>query len=413
MRPQTTPIHPGNIAYLRAMQASISPTGPSAAPPEWGLYLHFPFCRSKCPYCDFYSLPTRRGEVPAEYTELILQEFKLLRQELDLGQSLPPEAPLHFRTIYLGGGTPSLLTPEILGDLLDQLGCSEDVTLECNPEGLDGAYFAGIRAAGITRVSIGVQSLDSRVLRLLGRRHDAQVALAAIRNARSAGIEDISADLIYGIPTQSIESLIDSLQELAHFEGVDHISAYHLTAEPGTAYGRRVARGSVLEVDEDTSERHFRLVHGILERAGFDHYEVSSFARNGRYARHNMAYWSGGRYLGLGPGAHSYDGHNRWWNPPDWTAYSQSLRSGQLPRVVEHLTDANRLDEWIMTGLRTRWGLNLTHGAETFGHQSINLLRRRASRWIEQGIAYEQDGCLRIHPEHLLISDAVILDLAE
>ncbi|PIE84660.1 MAG: coproporphyrinogen III oxidase [Bacteroidia bacterium] len=394
------------------MEASVSPLGPSGHPSEWALYVHFPFCRGKCPYCDFYSLPVRGGEVPPEYPELIVQEFKHLRGELDARGDFPSGCSPRFRTIYLGGGTPSLLPPPAIGRLLSQLGQSNDVTLECNPEGLDRAYFEGVRTAGVTRVSIGVQSLDDRVLRLLGRRHDGQRALHAIESARSAGVGDISVDLIYGIPGQPLQSLEESLRRLSRLEGVDHISAYHLTAEPNTAYGKRVAKGSVREVDEEVSMRHFRLVHDLLERAGFEHYEVSSFARHGRYARHNMAYWRGGKYLGLGPGAHSYDGGRRWWNAPDWPRYAKSIRSGLLPREMEELSDDNRLDEWIMTGLRTRWGLDLARGVEVFGRQAIDELRRRASSWIDRGIALEQEGYLKIHPRHFLISDALILDLA-
>ncbi len=362
-----------------------------------GLYFHIPFCKRICAYCDFYKeAGTRR--LP-ETVEAMLRELEAQRGFLQ-GEPV--------RTRYFGGGTPSLCPPPAIARLLERAAecfdCSavEETTLEANPDDLDGPVLEALRRAGIDRLSIGVQSFDDDCLRWMNRRHDAARAEAVLHEARSAGFDNLTIDLIFGVPGFGGDTLRRTLDR-ALAAGVQHISAYHLTIEPGTALGRRAARGTLRPVDEQVSEEEFRTVHETLCAAGFEHYEVSNFARPGFRARHNAAYWHGEHYLGIGPAAHSFDGRQRRWNAASVERYIAGA-----PAEGELLTPRDRYNEYVMTRLRTAEGIDLAEAEALFGAARIEQLLRDAQPALEAGHARTAGGRIAIPPEHFLLSDAVI-----
>lgn len=362
-----------------------------------GIYLHIPFCKRFCAYCDFYK--SARLELLQPVAEAMLRELDARLGELD-GEPL--------RTLYFGGGTPSLCPSETLQRFIDRIlerrpdAILEEVTVEANPDDLTPDYLARLSRTRVNRLSIGIQSFDDDCLRMMNRRHTARQALEALHEARRAGFRNLTADLIFGIPGFGEEPLRRSLAQLLE-AGVEHVSAYHLTIEPGTAFGRREARGALHAVDEEQSVREFQLVHETLTRAGFEHYEVSNFARPGFRARHNSAYWSGDPYLGIGPAAHSYDGAVRRWNPSSVEGYLAGEEGGS-----ERLTERDRYNEYVMTALRTAEGIDLERLAARFGPHRLESVRRTAERFIRAGELAEQRGRLAIPPERFLVSDDVI-----
>ena len=362
-----------------------------------GLYFHIPFCKRICAYCDFYKsvrLEQMDGVTAAMHREL--DE----RQDYLRGEAVT--------TRYFGGGTPSLYAPAALKGLLNHAAqlfdCSgaAETTLEANPDDLTGDYLAGLREAGIDRLSIGIQSFDDDCLKLMNRRHTAAQAIGAVRAAQRAGFGNITADLIFGIPGFGGDSLKRSLDGVLSL-GVQHISAYHLTVEPGTAFGRRAARGQFAPVDEATSETEYALVHETLTGAGFEHYEVSNFALPGFRARHNAAYWHGVKYLGIGPAAHSFDGRERHWNVASVTEYI-----GGTPAEAETLTDRDRFNEYVMTRLRTAEGIDLREAERLFGKERAARVLRDAEPWLKSRTLVLAAGRMAVPPARMLVSDAVI-----
>ena len=370
--------------------------------PMAGLYFHIPFCKRICSYCDFYkSADLRRMD----------EVLAAMGRELEAQRGYLGSEPV--RTRYFGGGTPSLCTPAQIGELLaraaDLFDCSAvgETTLEANPDDLDASRLEALRRAGVDRLSIGIQSLDDACLRLMNRRHTAAQAVEAVRAARRAGFDNVSVDLIFGIPGFGGDALRRSLDGVLELE-VEHVSAYHLTVEPHTALGRRAARGEFAPVDEAVSEREFATVHDALTQAGYEHYEVSNFARPGFRARHNAAYWHGEKYLGIGPAAHSYDGRERHWNVDSVDRYLAGEAAGH-----EILSDRDRFNEYVMTRLRTAEGIDLAEAEQLFGERRIGRLKAQA-RGMETGGALVSDGRrLAIPPRRFLVSDAVIGALFE
>ena len=296
------------------------------------IYIHVPFCHRKCTYCAFYSVRSSEFGV-RNYVEALLREMEERKGE----QAHP------IKTVYFGGGTPSILPIDLLARIVEGLrrcfGLSqvEEVTLEANPEDLTPEYLASLRTLGVNRLSVGIQSLDDKVLRLLNRRHTAQQALEAVENAHRAGFDNISVDFIYGIK---------DLKDFKVFKDmVSHVSVYALAVEPGTALAVQVEQGRVTLPGEEVVVRQYHALHRQLEEAGFRQYEVSNYARPGFESKHNSRYWDRTPYLGLGPGAHSFDGKKRQWNNPDGTVGEETL------------TEADAYNELLMTSLRTVRGL--------------------------------------------------------
>jgi oxygen-independent coproporphyrinogen-3 oxidase len=364
------------------------------------LYMHVPFCARRCSYCDF-SIAVRR-EVPwQQYARSIARECEI-RQVGDHAGTL--------RTVYLGGGTPSRLGPEGVRATMEALRThvrwreDAEITLEANPEDVTAPAVRQWRAAGINRLSIGVQSFDDLVLSWMHRVHDAAVARRAVEAARAGGIGSVSLDLIFATPDRLARNWRADLQQLLALEP-EHVSLYGLTVEPHTPLGRWHERGQEQEATEERYEQEFRTAHEELERAGYEHYEVSNFARTGHRAQHNSAYWSGVPYLGLGPSAHGYDGAVRRWNIDAFTAWERTV--SQLDDPVggeERLTDENRIAEAVYLGLRTIDGLSISVAEQ-----------RHVATWVEAGwveVRTDRGGArLVCEPEGWMRLDALAADL--
>ena len=367
-----------------------------------GIYIHIPFCKRVCAYCDFFK------EVGTERLPALIGA---MQRELEARRNYLQGEPV--RTLYFGGGTPSLCPPATIRTLLETAArwfdCShvEETTLEANPDDLTPAYLDALRKAGIDRLSIGVQSFDDACLRLMNRRHTAAQAAAALRMARAAGFLNLTADVIFGVPGFGGDSLRRTLDRLLAAD-VPHISAYHLTVEPDTAFGRRAARGTFTPVDDETSETEFFAIHDTLCAAGYEHYEVSNFAKKGVRAKHNASYWDGTPYLGIGPAAHSYDGRERHWNVASVAGYIEGA-----PAESEVLTETDRYNEYLLTRLRTAAGIDLADAEARFGTARTERLLHAAAPSLQAGNLRAEAGRLAVPPERFLRSDAVIGSLFE
>ena len=361
------------------------------------IYVHVPFCHRKCTYCAFYSKAVGNQQLAVSYVDALLCEMEERKGEL----SHP------VKTVYFGGGTPSILPIEQLSRIVEglhrcfDLSQVEEMTLEANPEDLTPDYLSELRGLGFDRLSIGVQSLDDRVLRMLNRRHTAQQALDAVENAHAAGFENISVDFIYGI----LENL-EGLANLDVLEKVSHVSAYALTVEPGTALAVQVEQGRVVLPDEDEVVRQYHALHDRFEAAGFRQYEVSNFARPGYESKHNSRYWDRTPYLGLGPAAHSFDGKKRRWNVSsveDYCKVHNDLKDSKDLSQEETLTEADAYNELLMTALRTVRGLPVAVVPEG---QKEKLQPYLDCSWLVL-----QDGFYRPTTEGLLHADGMAASL--
>ncbi|MBR0433322.1 MAG: radical SAM family heme chaperone HemW [Bacteroidaceae bacterium] len=399
-----------------------------------GIYVHVPFCRSRCVYCDFFS--TIREEMAASYVEALCREITARRHEL-------PHA--HVRTIYFGGGTPSLLSPALLRQVLETIyehydvDADAEVTLEMNPDDwpftvspckgedvsaarddsdLTALLHQGTAGKGrFNRVSLGIQSFDDALLRLVHRRHDAATAIQVVRALQHEGIDNISIDLIYGLPGQTMAQWEHDL-DTAFSLGVQHLSAYALSYESGTLLTRWRDEGLVREVTDEQSVKMYERLCQRAREAGFEHYEISNFARPGFHSRHNSSYWQGLPYLGFGPGAHSYDGlRTRRANRPTLDEY---LR-GPIPYDLEVLTDDELYDEAIMCGLRTSRGIALHDIEHRFGPERLLFLMHMAEPHLSAGrlildctspsASSSSASHLRLAESAIMISDDIMSDL--
>ena len=372
-----------------------------------GIYIHVPFCQSRCAYCDFYSTTLLAHR--EAYVDTVCRELQHRLPELK-GEAV--------KTLYFGGGTPSTLTIEELKRILENIFHLssfnfqlEELTLEANPDDLTEDYVQGLRTLPINRVSLGIQSFHNRTLHLVGRRHTAQEAIDAVRRLQRHGITNISIDLIYGLPGETLDDWAYSLDQAIAL-GVKHISAYHLTYEEGTRLWRMQEQGLVSPIDEEQSVRSFELLREKLLAAGYEHYEISNFALPGYHSRHNSSYWQGTTYIGIGPGAHSYDGQCRRWNLGNLTDYIATPQDADVPHEVEHLTTDERYDERIITELRTARGIDLNTLKADFDKRYHTHCMRCATPYIERGqLIHTTDGYLHLTPESIFVSDAVMRDL--
>ncbi|MBR4704190.1 MAG: radical SAM family heme chaperone HemW [Paludibacteraceae bacterium] len=312
-----------------------------------GIYIHIPFCKKRCAYCDFFS--TTLLNQREEYVKALLKEIVNRKDEAN--------EPI--RTIYIGGGTPSTLEPYDISRIMATIDApeAEEITMEMNPGDVTPAYLKAIKEAGINRLSIGIQSFQDPLLALIGRRHNAEQALTAVRNAKKAGFDNISIDLMYALPTQTMSQWEADIETAVNLE-VQHISSYGLIYEEGTALTQRVQNGELEMMDEDSENAMYDRLCERLKKEGFVHYEVSNFALPGYESKHNSSYWNGTQYVGVGAGAHSYIGVERSWNPDDLNTYIRNINNGTLVRESETLTDKDRYNEQIMLGLRTNHGID-------------------------------------------------------
>ena len=368
-----------------------------------GLYIHIPFCLSKCLYCDFYS-STSISAVP-DFLHALFKEMKVYRNRF---------SPLD--TVYIGGGTPSLLSPEQLESILISvrenfnLISNTEITIETNPADLNRSFLESIRQIGIHRINIGVQSFDEKVLDFLGRRHSVRQAISAVETSRKSGFHNLGLDLIYGVPAQDIESWLNTLKHAVAFSP-EHISCYQLTLEAKTPLGIRHQAGEFSIPGEELQYEFFMMTSEFLEDAGYIHYEVSNFAREKKYAsRHNQKYWDHSPFLGLGPSAHSFRCNQRWWNHRCLDRYLAAINAGNLPiEETETLTMEQLRLEALYLGLRTKKGISLQDFKNQYHYDLFNEKKKILAKLEEEGFISMEDGHLFPTQTGLAVADSLSL----
>lgn len=370
-----------------------------------GIYLHIPFCKRRCIYCDFYS--TTQSEKRETYVRTLCLE---LEQRQDYLENEPIE------TIYLGGGTPSQLKEADFEQIFKTIyRCypvtdSPEITLEANPDDLTPEYISMLRTLPFNRLSMGIQTFNETMLERLHRRHTARQAIEAFENCRKSGFQNISIDLMYGLPGETAETWEKDLSQAIRLRP-EHISAYHLIYEEGTALWKLREEHRVKEVDEDLSVDFFsRLIHRLKEN-GYQHYEISNFCLPDKYSRHNSSYWTGKKYLGCGPSAHSYNGTNRQWNIASLDDYIKGITEGISVSETEELDTYTRYNDFIITSIRTCWGMPLKKLKETFGEKLYKYCLRMAQPHLQQGTLEITEEKLKLTEKGIFISDGIMSDM--
>ncbi len=367
-----------------------------------GIYIHIPFCRKLCFYCDFYHIIApgdNKNFVNAIIRETILRKDYLGNEKI--------------KTIYLGGGTPSVFSVKdlslILNNIYKEFSLEEknEITIEMNPDDVTTEYLQGIKSIGINRISLGIQSWRDEDLKLLNRRHDSNRAVSALKDIFGAGFENVSIDLIYGIPGMGASEWESNLDFSFSFD-IKHLSAYHLTIEKGTVFGKMLEKGLISEIEEDESASLFNILIKKAEAAGFIQYEISNFGKPGYFSQHNSNYWKQVNYLGLGPSAHSFNGYSRQWNRSDLKKYINELRSGHLDFESEELDVKTKFNEYIMTSLRTMWGLDLDYIEKTFEKEGYDYVINTSSKFRKYGMMKQEKNCLVLTNQGKMISDNII-----
>lgn len=370
-----------------------------------GLYIHIPFCTKRCLYCDFFSNTDMKFKEP--YINAIIREMELRREHIK-GESI--------KTIYFGGGTPSQLQKndfkrifEAINYLFDTSTC-EEITLEANPDDMTPEYVASLRELPFNRISMGVQSFKEKDLHFLNRRHNREQALRAVKLCKENEIQNINIDLIYGLPGQTTKEWKENLEEAIQME-IPHISAYHLIYEEGTALYKLMEAGKVTPVEEELSVDLFSILINQLTEAGYLHYEISNFSFPGCFSRHNSSYWTGQQYIGIGPSAHSYNGESRQWNIASLPRYLQGIKTGTPDIEIEELSLNTKYNEFIITGLRTMWGIRTTDIQKQFGNEKSAYLEQQAAPFLHQGLLVRKNDTLTLSKEGIFISDRIMSDL--
>ena len=378
-----------------------------------GLYLHIPFCLSKCAYCGFYSIPSLKRK--ADFLESLKQEI-IQRKDYLHGEKV--------ETIYFGGGTPSILSIDELKSIFTQLHTtfeiapSAEITLEANPDTLSQEYLAGLKALGVNRLSIGIQSFFDEDLKYLSRRHNAEHARQCLQDAKAAGFDNINVDLIYGLPTSDANRWSDSLDLFFDLD-LPHLSAYALTLEPNSILTKQIEMGKALPMNEEDTVRDYGILCQKMAQHGFLHYEISNFCKPGMHSRHNANYWFGIPYAGFGPSAHSYDGTSRQWNDSSLERYvevSNVIAREERPKQstcveIESLTPEQQYDEYVMLRLRTMWGIDLKYIKREMGVRFSEHCERQAQPLIAQGRLSQIREFLYLTDEQMLFADGIAEEL--
>nr|WP_314865416.1 radical SAM family heme chaperone HemW [uncultured Flavobacterium sp.] len=373
-----------------------------------GIYIHIPFCKQACHYCDFhFSTSMKKKE---EMVLALAKELQLRKNEL--------QNELEFsgvETIYFGGGTPSVLTVDEIQFLIDTvrehyaIAQNPEITLEANPDDLSEENLIAFSEIGINRLSIGVQSFFEEDLKLMNRAHDSAQAKKCLEIA-TRYFDNISLDLIYGIPGMTNERWQKNIETALSF-GIPHISSYALTVEPKTALNKLIQTGKVASPNDEVAQEHFMILVETLEANGFVHYELSNFGKENYFSRNNSAYWLGKKYIGIGPSAHSYDGDSRSWNIANNALYLKALQNDELPNEVEKLTLEDRYNEYIMTGLRTIWGISLVRIEQEFGAKYLDYLKQQSQKFIVDGLLSITDDILKPTLKGKFLTDGIASDL--
>lgn len=395
-----------------------------------GIYVHIPFCKSKCPYCNFFSLASRKYKLP--FLQALSREVELTSGYLE-GQPVT--------TVYFGGGTPSVYPPAALQQILETIANTHkvigwnshglipgsstahdgmedsrppaipaEITLEINPDDVTVAFVGELKQTGFNRISLGVQSFDMDDLRYLQRTHSADCSMQAVRLLKEAGYENISIDLIYGIPGSSAERWHRTLETTFALD-VSHISAYALTVEPGTVLSWMIERQRSAPTDEELLVSQYHLLTRMAGDHGFEQYEISNFARPGWHSKHNTGYWQGTHYLGLGPSAHSYNGIARRWNGTNLNEYLHGVTEGRLKFEEETLTPEQKYNEYVMTSLRTMWGCDSNKINKDFGSPVYDFFRKQVAPSMQQELVQETSGIYFLTGRGKLFADRIASDL--
>jgi len=367
-----------------------------------GIYIHYPFCRHKCAYCNFFSVAS--AKLKAGFNAALIEEIRFRNDYL--GKEI-------VESLYFGGGTPSMIEPSEIDSLIQcieqnfNVSGNAEVTLEVNPEDINKYFLKELSKTRINRISVGVQSFDDKELVYLDRKHNAEKALNSIVCIQDAGYTNISADLIYGLPVSTRESLENNLFKLID-KGIPHISAYALTVEEKTPLANWINSGKVLPPPEEKIVEHFRILIDLLDEHDYIHYEISNFARKGLYSRHNSLYWLGGHYAGFGPSAHSYNGYSRQWNVKNVSAYINSKGNpADFKDEQEFLSNIEKYNEYVMTSLRTVWGCDTEHIRNVFGKESESYFLERIRKYVNDDLLMENNGIYTLTIKGKLYADGI------
>ena len=367
-----------------------------------GIYIHIPFCRKFCNYCDFYHV------TPGADNQVFIST---LLREAEIRQDYLGKEPVS--TIYFGGGTPSVFSSEEIGIILNHLkklfAVTErnEITIEINPDDVTSEYLHELRDLGINRISLGIQSWHDRDLKLLNRRHNSLQAEKALNEVFRAGFENVTIDLIYGIPGMSLDDWASNLDNSFRSD-IKHFSAYHLTIEPGTVFGKMREKGLLAEIDEEESTSQFNMLIEKSESAGFIQYEISNFGKEGYFSEHNTNYWRQVSYLGLGPSAHSFNGYSRQWNVRDLKNYVNCIRKDKPFFEKEELDLKTRFNEYVMTSLRTMWGIDLEYVERTFEKEGYDYVVNLSGKFRDYGLMKLDKKNLVLTNQGKMISDNII-----
>lgn len=369
-----------------------------------GIYIHVPFCRKQCSYCDFYK--SLSDNLLPEYLTAAGKELRTNADYLN---------DKNIKTVYFGGGTPSILSARQINKLFNNIQKyfkverKAEITLEANPDDLSAEYISELKNTPINRLSIGIQSFNDNELKFMNRRHNAQQAKTAIRQLQESGCENISGDLIYGIPGSNTTLWEQNLKTFFDM-GISHLSAYHLSFEAGTEIYKMRKKSYIKEASDEESAAYFRILSKESRKAGYEHYEVSNFAKPGCRSRHNSAYWSDEEYLGIGPSAHSYNGSTRLMNVPDIRKYLQSISENRKAGETEVLSRKDLFNEFIMKALRTSDGIYLPELQKRFSLSCIRHYTGAAQKYLQAGILQSSENRHFLKPESFFISDGIISD---
>ncbi len=369
-----------------------------------GIYIHIPFCKSKCSYCDFYSKTdfSQRKEL----IDCLIKEIHLQKNYIDE----------NVETIYFGGGTPSVLSSDELERILSALEANflieedAEITLEANPDDLTAEYLNALKLIKINRLSIGVQSFDNKQLKAINRRHSSEAALTAVEVSKNNGFNNISIDLIFGLPEQDLASWKEQVNKAMYLD-IQHLSAYGLMYEEGTPLWRKMKKGEVVPVDDETSIAMYHYLVKTCVENGFEHYEISNFAKPGFRSRHNSAYWQEKSYLGIGPSAHSYNGISRQWNISSISQYCRKINQGETFYEKEILSLQDKYNDFVMVSLRTMDGINLEILQNRFGEKMYNHCLESAEAFINNGKLAIDKNFLRLTIDGVMTSDQIIVEL--
>jgi oxygen-independent coproporphyrinogen-3 oxidase len=369
-----------------------------------GIYIHIPFCKQACHYCDFHFSTSMKKK--DEMVLALAKEIQMRKREFK------DEV---VETIYFGGGTPSVLTTDEIQFLISEVyknykvAENPEITLEANPDDLSKDRIVELSKSPINRLSIGIQSFFEEDLTMMNRAHNSAEAKACLEEATKY-FDNISLDLIYGIPGMSNEKWKQNIETALSF-GIPHISSYALTVEPKTALNKLIQTGKIAKPNDEVAEEHFQILVETLEANGFIHYELSNFGKENYFSKNNSAYWLGKKYLGIGPSAHSYDGISRSWNVSNNTIYLKSLAENKLPNETEILSKTDRYNEYIMTGLRTIWGVSLDRIEKEFGNSYLEYLQKQSRKFINDELLFIDDNILKPTQKGKFLTDGIASDL--